>query len=358
MSKAFNPTLGVIEGFFGPLWSWAEREALVSTLAPAGYVRYVYAPKGDFALRRAWEEDYSDEWLSALATFANHCKKNGVEFGVGISPYGLQNGLTDARLKRLRDQLRTLQRIGVERFAILFDDMDASADALAATQLKIVDAAIAGVPDANLIVCPSYYSDDIVLDRVFGERPAGYLEMLGRSLDSRIEIFWTGAEVCSRQFGAAHLQRVADVLHRKPTLWDNYPVNDGPRMSNHLHLRGFTGRSALDAPHTAAHMINPALQPTLSAIPALTLADVYARGDEYDYAQSLQRALKQVAGDALGECLREDLIALQDTGLDRLGARRDALAQKYARFDHPAAIEVCAWLADAYAVSAEQVQTQ
>jgi hyaluronoglucosaminidase len=353
-----QPILGIVEGFFGPLWSWIEREALVSTLAGSGYSRYVYAPKGDFALRRAWEDDYAREWLESVSAFAQHCEEHGVEFGVGLSPYGLQTACTDARLARLKTQMRTLESAGVKRFAILFDDMDASTDALAATQLRIVQAATDAVSGGKFIVCPSYYSDDIVLDRVFGDRPASYLETLGRSLDPRIEIFWTGAEVCARQFGETHLKSIGELLRRKPTLWDNYPVNDGPRMSNHLHLRAFTGRSELDAPHIAAHMINPALQPALSAISALTLADVYSYGQSYDYAQSLQDALRKVAGETLSVHLREDLISLQDTGRDRLGGKRDLLFAKYSQFEHPIAKEVCSWLSGVYAVSAEQVQTQ
>jgi hyaluronoglucosaminidase len=353
-----QPILGVVEGFFGPLWSWIEREALVSRMAASGYSRYVYAPKGDFALRRAWEDDYAHEWLESLRKFAHHCERCGVEFGVGLSPYGLQTACTHARLARLKSQLRTLESAGVKRFAILFDDMDAGVNALAATQLKIVEAATDAVPGGKFIVCPSYYSDDIVLDRVFGDRPANYLETLGQSLDPSIEIFWTGAEVCARQFGATHLKRVGELLRRKPTLWDNYPVNDGPRMSNHLHLRAFTGRSALDAPYIAAHMINPALQPALSTISALTLTDVYSEGQSYDYARSLQNALCKVAGEKLSVHLLEDLIALQDTGRDRLGAKRDVLFAKYSQFEHPIANEICAWLTGVYAVSAEQVQTQ
>ncbi|HCW89687.1 MAG TPA: hyaluronidase, partial [Marinobacter sp.] len=34
--------LGIIEGFYGPLWQWEERRALVSQLAPAGYRFYLY----------------------------------------------------------------------------------------------------------------------------------------------------------------------------------------------------------------------------------------------------------------------------------------------------------------------------
>jgi hyaluronoglucosaminidase len=350
--------LGIVEGFFGPVWSWQERASLISTLSAAGYDRYIYAPKGDAALRRNWETQYSQAWLDALQRFSQHCQTLGVEFGVGISPYGLQNNLTTARLARLRSQIETLSGIGVRRIAILFDDMDINSDNLATTQLKIVETIVSAAPSLKFVVCPSYYSDDIVLDRVFGERPQGYLEALGRSLDSAIEVFWTGAEVCARQFGRKHLQQVGELFQRLPTLWDNYPVNDGPRMSNHLHIRAFTGRSANDAPYISAHMINPALQSTLSAIPALTLADVYSNGADYQYEQSFVDALNRVVGPSLAACLREDLIALQDTGLDRLATKREFLAAKYAQFDHPAAHEVRAWIAGEYSVSAEQVQTQ
>jgi hyaluronoglucosaminidase len=353
-----GPPLGIVEGFFGPLWSWADREYVVRTLAPAGYARYVYAPKADAALRREWDSPYEARWLRDLASFASYCEAAGVEFGVGISPYGLHSESGTQKIAVFRDRLRELGTIGVKRIAVLFDDMETGTDSLADAQITIVDAATQALPDAKFVMCPSYYSDDIVLDRVFGERPQRYLDTLGRGLDPAIEIFWTGPEVCSRQISKSHLQRIGETLRRKPTLWDNYPVNDGPRMSTQLHLRGFTGREVCNAGLIASHMINPALQPTLSTIAALTLADVYAQGERYDYADSFFAAATAVAGEHLASALREDLLAMQDTGLHRLGDKVKALECKYAAFDHPAAREVLAWLRGAYAVSAEAVQTQ
>src|SRR5690606_27579028 len=113
----------------------------------------------------------------------------------------------------------------------------------------------------RMIVCPTYYSDDPILDRVFGRRPEDYVSELGRLVDPRIDIFWTGEEVLSREISVAHVTRVTEQLRRKPFLWDNYPVNDGQRMSQYLHLRGSTGRPAELADHVAAHGVNPALQP-------------------------------------------------------------------------------------------------
>jgi hyaluronoglucosaminidase len=229
---------------------------------------------------------------------------------------------------------------------------------LAERQAAIVHfAAERGTAD-RIYCCPSYYSDDPILDIAFGQRPPVYLEQMGRLLDPAIRIFWTGEEVCSREYTPGHLARVAEQMRRKPALWDNYPVNDGARMSQHLHLRGFTGRPAAIAGRIAAHGVNPASQPLLSRIPALTLAESYARGDSYEYRAAFDRAAREVLGDELAERVGRDVISLQDRGLDRLAERRAVLRDRYAGFDHPAAREILAWLDGQWNVTDELVQTQ
>ena len=210
----------------------------------------------------------------------------------------------------------------------------------------------------RVIVCPSYYSDDPILDRVFGARPHDYVEDLGRELDPGIEIFWTGEEVISRQYSTGHLERVTEQLGRNPFIWDNYPVNDGQRMSQYLHLRGFTGRNAEMSEHVAAHGINPMLQPTLNRIPAITLADSYRLGNAYQYAESFRHACTDVLGESLGRLVREDLLTLQDIGLDRLGEKEKVLRERYAEVDHEGAREIIGWLDGEYRITDEIVQTQ
>jgi hypothetical protein len=179
---------------------------------------------------------------------------------------------------------------------------------------------------------------------VFGERPAGYLQDLGRRLDPRVGVYWTGEEICTREFSPGHLGRVTEALGRKPTLWDNYPVNDGPRMSRFLHLRGFTGRPGAIGPHIAAHAINPALQPHLSLIPAATLVASYREGPTYRYMHAFREAAHALAGADIAAMLEQDLHALQDRGFDQLGDDRERLRQRYAAVDHPMAAEVVRWL--------------
>ncbi len=115
-----------------------------------------------------------------------------------------------------------------------------------------------------MFFCPSFYSDD-PSSNAPGPPPAAYLADLGRYLDRRVQVYWTGEEVISREIGVAHLKRVQDELGRKVCLWDNYPVNDGVRMSQYLHLRAFTGRPAAIRNHVSGHAINPASQPCCPA---------------------------------------------------------------------------------------------
>ncbi len=350
--------LGIVEGFYGPAWSWAEREFVMRQLAAAGYRFYLYAPKGDEQLRRRWRMPHRAEDIATLSRFGASCRSENVAFGLGLSPYGLCDDFTPAARSLLTRKIDELNAVSPDIIAILFDDMRGDLPGLAQTQARIVELVAERTTAKRIVMCPTYYSDDTVLDRVFGQRDEDYLYDLGRLLDSRIDVFWTGEEVCSREITPGHLTRVATQLNRLPVLWDNYPVNDGPRMSPHLHLRGFTGRSAANAPLLAAHAVNPALQPGLSLIPALTLVNAYKCGAAYEYADSWSLAARYVLGEELTTQVREDLLLLQDWGLERLGDRRHLLLERYRRFDHRCAREIVAWLNGDYAVSAETVQTQ
>lgn len=350
--------LGIIEGYYGKPWSAEQRHQTIAALAPFGYRFFIYAPKAEIYLRRRWREPYPAPAREQLAALARHCARCGVEFGVGLSPLDAERDFGAATQAVLGDRLALFDELGVGTLAILFDDVCPTVDRLALRQADLVDW-IAQHSDAKrLIVCPSYYSDDPLLDVVFGRRPDGYLEDLGESLDPAIDVFWTGEEVCSRAFDAAHLARVGRQLRRAPVLWDNYPVNDGPRMSQYLHLRGFTGRPSANARWIRAHAINPALQPVLGRIAALTLADSYRLGEQYAYRAAFEQAAQQILGPAMGRCVAEDLLVLQDIGLDRLGERAAKLRTRYLQFDHEAAREILAWLDGQYRITDDIVATQ
>lgn len=350
--------LGIIEGYYGTPWSWEVRAETVSFLAPHGYGFYLYAPKADPFLRRRWQEDHPRDMADGLAKLAAHCRRVGVRFGVGLSPYEIYRDFNSEAKEALARKLAFFDALGIDDLAILFDDMEGSQPDLAEAQAAIVDWVASRTRASRIIMCPSYYTDDPVLDRLFGRRPEGYLRKLGALLDPAIEIFWTGEEVCSREFSPGHLARVTGELRRKPFLWDNYPVNDGPRMSPFLHLRGFTGRPASIEPHVAAHGVNPALQPVLSRIPALTLTESYRLGPDYQYGAAFETAAAAVLGQDFAIRLRRDLILLQDAGLEGLGQSAERLRAKYAAIDHAGAREIVAWLDGAWRITEEAMRAQ
>ncbi|HEY2177883.1 MAG TPA: beta-N-acetylglucosaminidase domain-containing protein [Caulobacteraceae bacterium] len=350
--------LGLIEGFYGRPWTWAARAETIAFLAPHGYGFYLYAPKADPYLRRRWREPWPEATRQALTDLAARCAELGVRFGVGLSPFEIYLSFDEAAKADLARKLAELNAIGVAELAILFDDMRGDLPGLAGAQIEIVEWIAARAGGKRLILCPTYYSDDRVLDRVFGMRPDGYLEALGTGLDPAIDVFWTGEEVCSRAYGLGHLSRVAGTLRRPPVIWDNYPVNDGPVMSQSLHLRAFTGRPAAMGGAVRGHAVNPASQPVLSRIPALTLAQSYRLGDAYDYGAALGRAAADVLGDDLAAIVTGQLSALQDAGLDRLDeAARSRLRKRYEGIDHPAAAEILAWLDGAWTISRADIES-
>jgi len=345
-----SPELGVIEGYFGRPWSHDERKQVLAQLRALGYAWFHHAPKADAFLRRRWREPHPDKALAELADLCACCRGLGLRFGIGLSPYELYRDFDGDARRAFIDKVRALDTLGIDDLAILFDDTRGDVPGLAAREAEIVHTAQENTRASRVLMCPTYYSDDRMLDVVFGERPPGYLQDLGRRLDPAIGVYWTGEEICSREFSPGHLVRVAEALGRKPILWDNYPVNDGPRMSRFLHLRGFTGRRHVIAGHIAAHAINPALQPHLSLIPAATLAASYREGDGYAYLSAFREAARALAGEPLASMLEEDLHALQDRGFDALREDRERLRARYAAVRHPMAAEVVRWLQGANTV--------
>ena len=344
MAVSMVPELGVIEGYFGKPWAHEDRKQVATRLRDLGFSWYHYAPKADAFLRRRWREPYPSAAFTTLADLSAHCRSLGMRFGVGLSPYELYRDFSGPAKANFLDKLRALDEVGIDDLAILFDDTRGDVPDLAAREAEIVDAALETTHASRVVMCPTYYSDDRMLDVVFGKRPAGYLDDLGRRLDPRVGVYWTGEEICTREFSIGHLERVGEALRRKPTLWDNYPVNDGPRMSRFLHLRAFTGRPSVIGQYVAAHAINPALQAHLCLIPAASLAASYREGTGYCYMSAFRAAARTLAGAELADMLEDDLYALQDRGIDHLGDDRERLRQRYAAVDHPMAAEVVRWL--------------
>ena len=340
--------LGVVEGFFGRQWSWEARRDHATFLATHGFNSYVYAPKNDAWLRKQWQVSFPLAHLDALRDLQQHCRQHAIEFGIGLSPFELYKDFSGENRTLLRSKLDELNAIGPTTLCILFDDMMGDLRDLARAQLAIVDFVTQNSSAQRFAICPTYYSDDPLLTRHFGAQPEHYLEDIGKGLDARIDVFWTGPKVLSASYPRAHLLDIAGKLRRKPLLWDNYPVNDAKRLTSFLHLLPFTGRNAELRDLASGHLANPMNQAYLSQLPLFTLGNLYA-GNPVAANQVFAQACRALCPPALADALLVDAESFQAGGLEAFdGPARQRLLTKYSAFAHPMAGEVCDWLRGGY----------
>lgn len=331
---------GVVEGFYGREWSWEARRSYAQFLQQTGLNSYLYCPKADPHLRKQWWQAWPDATETQLRALAQAYRQRHLNWGVGLSPYALYQDYSDPARKRLRNKLSRIDDLGGNLLAILFDDMPGDCPDLAARQSEILTDVQHWSACEHLLVCPTYYSFDPQLQRYFGARPEHYWSELGSGLPAELQIMWTGNEVCSATISAADITAISKHLGRKPVLWDNYPVNDGERASNFLHLTPLPGREAGLAQHIAGHFCNPMNQAQLSRYPLAGLAQLYggasAAAEDF-YSLELCRQL------------RTDQALFEESGLGGIApAEREQLASVYAKIGDPAALEIADWLRGGY----------
>lgn len=341
--------LGVIEGFFGRQWSWQARYDYADFLATIGCNSYVYAPKGDPWLRKYWDKPFPATLQQQLKSLCATYREQGLDFGIGLSPFELYRDFSGLRRSALKMKLEQINDIAPTTLCILFDDMVGDLHDLAPAQAQIMDFVCSVSTARNFVLCPTYYSDDPVLVYQFGERPDYYLEDLGRNLDQAIEIFWTGPKVFSATYPRDHLLTVAEKLRRKPVIWDNYPVNDAKRYAGFLHLSPFRQANSCLRELSNGHLSNPMNEAYLSQIPLWTLPRIYQ--SENMHRNLLHEACQALCPVELALQLVRDAECFQFRGLDQMDDHLKAqLVSSYSRFrEHPVAREVISWLRGEYA---------
>jgi hyaluronoglucosaminidase len=342
---AASPPIGLIEGFFGRPWSGAARKAYAGFLSSRGFDFYIYAPKAVRYLRRGWRECFPPAALGHLTELSKTYRAMRVRFGVGLTPFEIHLSYDADAKAALRAKVEQLNEIGVEILCVLFDDMRGDIPRLAECQTRIVSDITGWSHAESCIVCPTYYSDDPILERVFGKAPAKYLESLGRGLDPRVDVFWTGEEVCSSEYSSRHLEQIAERIGRKPFIWDNHIANDGRTRCSQLYLDFWSQGWSLDAESVAGMAINPMCEPQLSRIPLASFGGFNSRdGDEF------AAKVLSLCGAALGKAIIGDLNLFQNQGLSRLDvSMRVELIDKYRHFEpDPYALEIGAWLRGEY----------
>jgi len=284
------PLRGVIEGFYGPPWSFTDRRSVIEFLAARGMNAYVYAPKSDPKHRDRWRDPY-DAWeLADFRRLTEHAERNHTRVGFALSP-GLDIEYRSARDREVvAEKLAPLLDLGVGWVVLALDDIP-NRPGLAIEQAELAEWLLAELrrrhDDPHLTLVPTEY---------VGTRPTAYLEALAKALPPEVDVMWTGPTVCSPVVRAADAGAWAAALAgRRPILWDNYPVNDGT-MVRSLHLGPYRGREPDVTDALDGVLCNPMLQAHASKVPLATAADFLSDPELYDPEPSWSRAIAAVGG--------------------------------------------------------------
>jgi hyaluronoglucosaminidase len=326
---------GVIEGFYGNPWTREQRLKLIEFLGAHEMNTFVYAPKDDPLVRRAWREGYAGDDPQRLMELVERCSAHGVEFVYCLSP-GLSIRYSDpGDIEELSAKFSSVAALGVRTFGLLLDDIPtdlqhqadrATFPDLAGAHVHLVNQVAARLgPDRALVVCPTVY---------WGRGDEPYLARLGAGIGPRIDVFWSGRAICSPTLDLDDAERFAATTGRPPLFWDNYPVND-VAMGFELHIGPYRGRDP-DLWRAARGVISNGMELfEASKIPFATIADYLASPASYDPEASWQAALLEVVGpddvDAFAlfadnvrsSCLASDDAPLVTRALERFAFRLD-----------------------------------
>ena len=353
---------GVVEGFYGRLWDWSGRKAILEHMAQSGMNTYLYAPKSDPKHRVRWREPYDDAELKSLAQFVEHALSLDIEPWYAIAP-GLDiDPRSDEDLQALVQKLEQLVGVGFRSFALLLDDIAAAlpeeqaepfvressltgasraALALGRAHVHIANRLLPQLAEqTNWLLCPTHYwGSPFAQSETAPQRL--YLQALDDGLHERYALVMTGPAVVPPRIDASYCSSLREFFRaqRRLVLWDNYPVNDYEQARP--LLRPLVGRGPELGECFFGVLSNPADDAHASWLPLATCFDFLARPGEYDPVRSLRAAVEQVMPQGVAEPLYR-LIEQGPGGLLHMGCTPDAHTAGLAALDGGDGQPLCA----------------
>ncbi len=291
MNPAFR--CGVVEGFYGRPWTFAQRHKVVGWLQRFGLNTYLFAPKDDLKHRVLWRQLLDVEEAAAFKKLLAACSKAGVRFIYAIAPgwddhfaKGAARSSKSSATAALKRRFRQLLDLGCRDFAVMFDDVPnlppSELAEIARRHADLANELWDWLPrdqgrTVSFALCPAVYCT-----RMGGRAPADstYLRALGEHLHPGVDIFWTGPEIISPAISADHLREVATVLRRPPFIWDNLHANDYDNAR--IFLGPFSGRTHELPALSRGVVLNLNGACELNFLPLATLGEFVRRGEAYD----------------------------------------------------------------------------
>ena len=224
---------GVVEGFYGTPWSHDVRMSLIDFYGKNKMNDYLYGPKDDpYHSSPNWRQPYPEDQARNIRELVEQSKRNRVNFIWAIHP-GKDIRWNKEDYDSLVSKFNMMYDLGVRSFAIFFDDIEGEGtNPLRQAELlnNLTNDFVKAKGDVtNLIVCPTDYS------QLWAKPgPDGPLAVYGRELNPNVEVFWTGAVVCS-DLTPETLDFINSRIKRPALYWWNYPVTD---YCKHILMQG------------------------------------------------------------------------------------------------------------------------
>jgi hypothetical protein len=294
---------GYIEGYYGRLFGWAEREAVTAHLAGARAGRaaaaYLYAPKEDPLHRRDWRIPYPAGWRSRFGAWARSARRRGVDVIPGMAPGLSFDYRSAADYRTLLAKLRAFQRLGCRTLALLMDDIPAVLPAAARGHFRSLGEAHGSLlaklladlraadPQARLWFCPTVYTDQFATGPI-EEDP--YLADLAGCMPPDVTLMWTGPRIIAPKLDRAALAWLSGRFGGNVVVWDNLYADD--YCPTQIFLGPYLGRAREAWSLTRGILLNPTGLPATDRF-LLDLLAAHARGEPA--AKAWRKALERHA---------------------------------------------------------------
>jgi hypothetical protein len=301
---------GIIEGFYGPPYTHADRLDLIRWEASHHMNLYIHAPKEDPYVRSLWRQPYPASEMSQFRQEIALANGSGIDWvpdiGPGLAMYQTSNVADPdicfsctADRQLLVAKLRVFVNAGAKAVMVSFDDnaeksnhpQDAAAygmgpAAYGTMNADLLDYVAHDLPGVKVFTVPAEYS---------GTTSSPYLKAFASHLDKQVVVMWTGTQVVSPTIRAVDARAFDKIVGRNVVVWDNYPVNDYG-VGHDLFLGPVTGRGPDLAGANSGLVANPSIGWQTSKIALDTLSDDLNDPLTYNADASWKRAIAQVGG--------------------------------------------------------------
>ena len=301
-----TPLRGLIEGFYGPPWSSADRLSQLDFFAFTKQNVYVYSPKDDPYLRARWRQPYPPDQLAVIAQLADRATADHVQFTYALSPGLSVCYNSDSDERALVDKLQSIWDIGIRSFAIPLDDVSYTRWNCSQDAARFgAGGAAAGQAQAYLLnrvkhdfidTHPAAHQLEMVPTEFYGVSDSPYKTALRKQLDPRVIVEWTGAGIVPATITAAQAEQAGQVFGHDILVWDNYPVND--YTPDRLLLGPYTGRDPGITDHVVGVTVNPMIESEPSKIAEFTSGAFLWNPSTYNPAAAWLAGLRHLGGSA------------------------------------------------------------